>query len=222
MTFDIGVILAKLPQIAEGLGRTVWIWVVCTILAAILGFLIATLRRYGGRAVDWALAVPVEVLRGTPFLVQIFLLYFGGPYVGISLDPIPAGLIGLSIYGAAYYSEIFRAGYQSVPAGHVEAAGCLGLTPAQTILRILLPEMALIVLPPSVNMAIILLKETALLSLITVPEVTMTVQAIGTQQYAFLEALFVLALVYWALVEIAGFLGRRAEARFARYLAPRS
>lgn len=222
MTFDIGVIVAKLPQIAEGLGTTVWIWLVTTLCAVALGFVLATMRRYGGRLINIVLTVPIEILRGTPFLVQIFLLYFGGPYIGISLDPIPAGLIGLSVYGAAYYAEIFRAGYQSVPPGHSEAADCLGFTRAQTIRRILLPEMALIVLPPSVNMSVILLKETALLSLITVPELTMTVQAIGTQQYAFLEALFVLALVYWALVEAAGRLGRMAETYFARYTALRT
>ncbi|RWR15507.1 amino acid ABC transporter permease [Paenirhodobacter populi] len=217
MNFDIGVILAKGPQILSGLGVTVLIWIAGTFLAAALGFIIATARHYGGPLIGAVLAIPVEVLRGTPFLVQIFLLYFGGPYIGITLDPIPAGLLGLSVYGAAYYAEIFRAGYQSVPPGHVEAAGCLGFSRGQTVLRILLPEMALIVLPPSVNMAIILLKETALLSLITVPEMTLTVQAIGSQQYAFLESLVVLALVYWALVELAGTLGRLAERYFSRY-----
>lgn len=217
MTFDIGVILAKGPQILSGLGVTVLIWIAGTFLAAALGFVIATLRHYGGPLIGAVLAIPVEVLRGTPFLVQIFLLYFGGPYIGITLDPIPAGLLGLSVYGAAYYAEIFRAGYQSVPPGHVEAADCLGFSRGQTVIRVLLPEMALIVLPPAVNMAVILLKETALLSLITVPEMTLTVQAIGSQQYAFLESLVVLALVYWALVELAGTLGRLAERYFSRY-----
>ncbi|MGB0659223.1 MAG: amino acid ABC transporter permease [Mangrovicoccus sp.] len=219
MSFDIAVILAKGPQILAGLGVTILIWVLGTALAAALGFLVATLRRYGGRLADLLLAVPVEILRGTPFLVQIFLLYFGGPYIGLRLDPIPAGLIGLSIYGAAYYAEIFRAGYGSVPPGHSEAADCVGLTRLQTILYVQLPEMALLVLPPSINMAVILLKETALLSLITVPEMTMTVQAIGSQQYAFVEAIVVLALVYWALVELSNYLGRLAERRLSKLSA---
>ncbi|MBC56571.1 MAG: amino acid ABC transporter [Confluentimicrobium sp.] len=216
MNFDFAVILAKGPQIIAGLGVTILIWIVGTILAAAIGFLVATLRRYGGRLVDKLLAVPVEILRGTPFLVQIFLLYFGGPYIGIRLDPIAAGLLGLSIYGAAYYAEIFRAGYNSVPTGHAEAADCVGFTRLQTILYVQLPEMALLVLPPANNMAVILLKETALLSLITVPEMTMTVQAIGSQQYAFVEAIVVLALVYWGLVELSNFLGRIAERRLSK------
>ena len=216
MDFDIAVILAKGPQIIAGLGVTILIWVVGTVLAAILGFIVATLRRYGGRVIDGLLVIPIEILRGTPFLVQIFLLYFGGPYIGLRLDPIPAGLLGLSIYGAASYAEIFRAGYASVPPGHSEAADCVGFTRLQTILFVQLPEMALLVLPPSINMTVILLKETALLSLITVPEMTMTVQAIGSQQYAFVEAIVVLALVYWALVEVANALGRLAERRLSK------
>ncbi|WP_102108325.1 amino acid ABC transporter permease [Oceaniglobus roseus] len=220
MSFDFAVILARGPQILAGLGVTILIWIAGTLLAAALGFLVATARRFGGRFVDLALSLPVEILRGTPFLVQIFLLYFGGPYIGLRLDPIPAGLIGLSVYGAAYYAEIFRAGYQSVPTGHVEAAACAGFSRGQTIRFILLPEMALLVLPPAMNMAVILLKETALLSLITVPEMTMTVSAIGSQQYAFVESLVVLALVYWALVELANLLGRLAERRLSTFGTP--
>lgn len=216
MTFDIAVILAKGPQILAGLGVTIVIWIAGSALAAALGFVIATARRYGGRLTDRLLAVPIEIIRGTPFLVQIFLLYFGGPYIGLRLDPITAGLLGLAVYGAAYFAEIFRAGYSSVPPGHAEAADCVGFSRRQTILFIQLPEMALLVLPPSINMVVILLKETALLSLITVPEMTMTVQAIGSQQYAFVESLVVLALVYWALVELSNFLGRLAERRLSK------
>lgn len=219
MNFDLSVIIAKLPQIGAGLAMTIFVWVVGTLAAAVLGFLVAVGRRFGGRWLDLALSLPVEVLRGTPFLVQIFLLYFGGPYIGLALDPLPAGLIGISLYGAAYYAEIFRAGFQSVPPGHVEAAQVLGFTRAGIIRYILLPEMMLLVLPAGVNMAVILLKETALLSLITVPELTLTVSAIGSQQYAFAEALLVLALVYWGLVELAGRLGRYAERKLSQLRA---
>ncbi|KMK67111.1 amino acid ABC transporter permease [Puniceibacterium sp. IMCC21224] len=216
MSFDFAVILAKGPQILAGLGVTILLWIAGTALAVVIGFLIATARRFGGPMINLLLSIPVEILRGTPFLVQIFLLYFGGPYIGLRLDPVTAGLLGLSLYGAAYYSEIFRAGYQSVPVGHVEAAECVGFSRVQTILYVLLPEMALLVLPPSLNMTVILLKETALLSLITVPEMTMTVSAIGSQQYAFVESIVVLALVYWALVELANLLGRITERKLSK------
>ncbi|RYE81926.1 MAG: amino acid ABC transporter permease, partial [Hyphomicrobiales bacterium] len=166
---------------------------------------------------DWLLKAYVDVFRGTPFLVQLFLLYFGGPFIGISLDPIPCGLLGLTVYGAAYFSEIFRAGFKAVPKGHVEAAECVGLSQMQILRRILVPEMTVLVLPQLVNLAIILIKETAVLSIITVPEMTMVISAIGSQQYAFVEALFLLALFYWALVEITGALGRLAESRLSKF-----
>jgi len=216
MRFDVNVIIEKLPEILAGLGVTLALWIAATLGAIVLGFLTATGRRYGGMAINAVLAVIVEILRGTPFLIQIFLLYYGGPFIGLSLDPIPCGLLGLTIYGAAYYSEIFRAGFGAVPLGHIEAAECLGMSRAQIVRRILLPEMAMLVLPPAVNMSVILMKETAILSIITVPEMTLTISAIGSQQYAFLESIFLLALIYWALVEITGRLGGLAEARLSR------
>lgn len=217
MMFDPGVILKHLPEIISGTGVTLALWIAGMVLGVFIGFVVATLRRYGSVMVDIPLGLVVEVLRGTPFLIQIFLVYYGGPFVGISLDPIPCGLLGLSIYAAAYYSEIFRAGYGAVPHGHVEAAECLGFSRLQVIRRILLPEMALIVLPPSVNLSVILLKESAVLSIITVPELTTTVSAIGSQEYAFLEAIFLLAVIYWVIVEAAARLGRFAESRFSTY-----
>ncbi len=221
MSFDINVILDQLPEILSGAAVTIVIWVVATIAAAVLGFLVAVARRFGGVLADKVFGIVIAVLRGTPFLIQLFLLYFGGPFIGLSLDPVPAGLLGLTVYGAAYYSEIFRAGFEAVPVGHVEAADCVGLTRGQTIRRIIVPEMAVLVLPALVNMTVVLLKETAVLSIITVPELTMVISAIGSQFYAFVESLFLLALFYWGLVEACGWLGRTAEARLhRRILAP--
>jgi polar amino acid transport system permease protein len=217
MTFDINVILDQMPQIISGAGVTLLTWIVGTICAVIIGFFVAVGRRFGGMLLETILGFAVAILRGTPFLIQIFLVYYGGPFIGLSLDPIPAGLIGISIYGAAYYSEIFRSGFLAVPKGHIEAGECVGMTQGQIIRRILLPEMTMLVLPPSLNMAVLLMKETAVLSIITVPELTATLSAIGAQQYAFVEALSVLALFYWVLVEITGRLGHFVETKLTRF-----
>ena len=108
-----------------------------------------------------------------------------------------------------------------MPAGHAEAAECLGFTRLQVIRRVMLPEMAVLVIPPAVNTAIVLVKETAVLSIITVPELTMVISGIGSQYYAFAESLFLLALFYWLLVEGSSRLGRIAETRLSKYrLAP--
>jgi polar amino acid transport system permease protein len=215
--FDFALVASRLPEIFHALGVTLFMWIVGLIGASVLGFVVAVARRFGPRWLNLALGAYVELFRGTPFLIQLFLLYFGGPYAGLSLDPIPAGLVGLSIYGAAYFSEIFRAGFEAVPRGHVEAGECVGLNRGQIIRRILLPEMTMLVLPAAVNMAIILLKETAVMSVITVPELTLTISAIGTEFYAFVESLFLLALFYWGLVEICGWLGRVSESRLSRF-----
>ena len=217
MSLDFALIGQQMPAILTGFAVTVGLWLVSTFLGILLGFVVATLRRFGPKPVDWLLKAYVDVFRGTPFLVQLFLLYFGGPFIGISLDPVPCGLIGLTVYGAAYFSEIFRAGFQAVPKGHVEAAECVGLSQMQILRRILVPEMTVLVLPQIVNFSILLIKETAVLSIITVPEMTMVIGAIGSQQYAFVEALFLLALFYWALVETTGAFGRWAEGRLSKF-----
>ncbi len=217
MSFDLGLVAGFLPQILRGIGVTLMIWIACAGLGLALGFLIAVARRYGPRIVDLVLFVPVEIIRGTPFLVQVFLLYYGGPFIGLSLDNIPAGILALSIYASAYYSELWRAGFYAIPKGHIEAADCVGLSPVQTMTRIILPEMTMLMLPAMVNMTILMLKETAILSIISVPELTLTVSALGTQYYAFVEGFTVLALIYWGLVELCGTAGRYAEARLAKY-----
>ena len=217
MTLNLAVIAAALPEILSGLGVTLGIWVVSMLIGVLLGFILAAARRFGPTPIGLALRLVIEILRGTPFLVQIFLLYFGGPFIGLSLDPVPAGLLGLSLYASAYYSEIFRAGFAAIPTGHIQAAECVGLTQLQIIRRILVPEMTMLVLPQCVNMAVVLLKETAVLSIIAVPETTAVISAIGSQQYAFVEALSLLALIYWLLVEACGWAGKLAERRLSKF-----
>lgn len=217
MIIDFTHIIEQLPELGRSIGVTLAIWLVGTIGGLALGFLVTLGLRFGPLPLRWLLAAYVEIIRGTPFLIQLFLLYYGGPFIGIALDPVPAGLLGVTVYGAAYFSEIFRAGFEAVPRGHVEAAQCLGLTRMQIIYRIEVPEMTMLVLPPAINMIVIVLKETAVLSIITVPELTFLMQAIGSQQYAFVEAMAVLACFYWGMVTLAGRLGRLAEARLSKF-----
>ena len=214
---DLSALHAALPDILSGLGLTIYMWLAGSALAPFLGLAVALARRFGPAWVDRPLWAVVEVIRGTPFLVQIFLLYYGGPFIGLTLDPTPAGLLGLTVYGAAYFSEIFRGGLIAVPTGHVEAALCVGLGRGQIIRRILLPEMTLLVLPASVNMFVVLLKETAVLSIITVPELTMQVTAFGSANFLFIQSATVLALGYWGLTELTGHVGRRLEGRLDRF-----
>lgn len=213
-------------NILSGLINTCILWVVGSGLGIVFGFLIAVARRYGPRPLDLLLQMFVEIIRGTPFLVQAYLLYFGGPYlcaglgdasVCLTLDPFAAGILGLSVYGSAYYSELFRGGFTAIPRGHIEAATTVGLNRWQTLHRIILPEMTMLVLPAMVNMTILMLKETAVLSIISVKELKFQVDIIGNRDYAFVESFTILALIYWALVELCGALGRSAERRLSRF-----
>ena len=206
------------PMLLRGFGVTVFCWLAGTVLSMALGLLIALAQRYGPRWLGVPLRVYIEVIRGTPFLVQLFVLYYGGPLVGLRLDALPAGLLGLTVYGSPYFAEIFRSGFGAVAHGQIEAARAIGMPEPVIVGRILLPLGLVSALPALVNFAIILTKETVILSIITVPELMYQTQRMSTETFRYLEANFVLALFFWGLVETISRLGRRLESRVTRHL----
>lgn len=210
------------PALLRGFGYTVICWILGTVLGMALGLMIALLRHYGPRWLNWILQVYIEVIRGTPFLVQLFVLYYGGPLVGLRLDALPAGLLGLTIYGSPYFAEIFRAGFRAVPLGQLEAARVIGMTETAIVRRILLPLSMVSTLPALVNFSIILTKETVILSIITVPELMYEVSRMSSETFRFVEANLVLALFFWGLVEGISRLGRRFESRVTKHLIERT
>ena len=217
MTFDYGVITAHLPAIGQALLMTILLWLAGLTASIVVGLAVAVARRMGGPLLDLPLGAAVQVVRGIPFLVQVFLLYFGGPAIGLVLEQFTAGLLALSLFGGAYMSEVFRTGFRAIPRGHLEAAECAGLSRWQTLRRIMVPEMLVLVLPAGINIAISLIKETAVLSVISVPELTGVLSGIGSETYAFVEALLTLSLVYWGLVEACSRAGRVLERRLSRF-----
>ncbi|MCF1505908.1 amino acid ABC transporter permease [Afifella sp. H1R] len=217
--FDFSVLTDHAVEIRNGIVLTLELWVAGSVMGFVLGLTLAVLQVYAGRPAYRLVAAYVAIFRGTPFLIQLFLLYYGGPSIGLMLSPIQAGAIGLTLYGSAQFVEIFRAGFQSVPHGQIEAARMSGLSHLQIVQHIQLPQMMLIILPSIVNLLVILTKETALLSVISIPDVTAVLQGIGSSTYAFSETLFALAAFYWILLECVTTLGRWAERRAGRYLA---
>ena len=216
-SFDPGVITHNLPEIAHGFAITLGTWVVGVSIGMLLGFIIAVIQLFGGKGVRGVLRAYIELFRGTPFLIQLFLLYYGGPNFGLTLEPLTAGVLGLGLYGSAYFAEVFRGGFQSVPRGHIEAAQCLGLSRWQAVVRIQLPQMLVIIVPALTNLIIVLSKETAVLSIVTVPELTFVLTGIGTESFAFVETLLALCVCYLALVELASRVGGWAERRLSRF-----
>lgn len=209
------------PMLLKGFGMTVLCWILGTGFGMALGLIIALIQRYSVAPVRCLVQVYVEIIRGTPFLVQLFLLYYGGPMVGIRLDPLPAGIVGLTIYGSPYFAEIFRSAFRAVPTGQIEAARAIGMSEPTIVQRILLPVGLVSALPALVNFSIILTKETVILSIITVPELLYQTQRMSTETFRYLEANLVLALFFWVFVEIISRIGRRFERRITHYLIER-
>jgi polar amino acid transport system permease protein len=208
-----------LPSLISGFGVTIFCWSAGGALGMLLGFAIALARRLPLPPLQWALRLFIEVFRGTPFLMQLFLLYSGGPYIGLRLNATEAGVLGLGLYSSAYFAEIFRAGFASVPRGQIEAATSVGMPPFDTLIRVALPAALIAAVPSIVNMLIVLSKETVVLSIITVPELMYQMQTMAAETFTAFDAIFAMAVFYWLLVETVSRVGARVEARVTAFLA---
>jgi polar amino acid transport system permease protein len=204
------------PLLLAALATTLRICFIATAIAMLLGFAMALALRSRSRSLAWLARIYVEIMRGTPILVVLFLLYYGGPTIGLTLDAEPVGILGLSLYGAGYFAEIFRAGLQSIPVGQVEAARMLGISPRHIVARIQVPQMLRLVVPPSINQVIVLIKESAALSIITVPEITKVGAQIANETFAVVAPYLIVALLYWLVVEAVATVGFLVE-RQVRY-----
>jgi polar amino acid transport system permease protein len=207
------------PLLLSGFGVTILCWGAGGALGLVLGFVIALVARLRIPPLNWLTRTFIEIFRGTPFLMQLFLLYAAGPSVGLRLSATAAGILGLALYSSAYFAEIFRAGFAAVPAGQIEAAVSVGMTPFDTMMRIIAPGALIAAVPAIVNMLIILSKETVVLSIITVPELMYQVQTMAAETFTAFDAIFAMAVFYWVLVEAVSRLGARFEARVTAYLA---
>jgi polar amino acid transport system permease protein len=201
------------PLLLAGLGTTLRVCALASVIALLAGLGLALLLRARLLVVRAAARAYVEVMRGTPILVILFLLYYGGPSFGLVLDAEPVGIFGLGFYGAAYFAEIFRAGFESIPKGQLEAARMVGLSPRQVIYRIQIPQMLGLIVPPSVNQVIILVKESAVLSIITVAELTKNATQMANETFAVVEPYLAVAVLYWMLIEVIARSGRWIERR---------
>jgi polar amino acid transport system permease protein len=207
------------PSLLSGFGVTILCWGAGGALGLILGFAITLMGRLRIRPLNWLIRTFIEVFRGTPFLMQLFLIYAGGPSIGLRLSATAAGILGLGLYASAYFAEIFRAGFAAVPVGQIEAAVSLGMAPFDTMMRVMLPAALIAAVPAIVNTLIILSKETVVLSIITVPELMYQVQTMAAETFTAFGAIFAMAVFYWLLVETVSRLGARLEARVTAYLA---
>lgn len=160
-----------LTTLLGGLPATVSVALGAIVFALLFGLVIALLRLSRWRIVRFLAIAYIEFFRGTPALVQLFVIYFGFPDVGFQPSPFQAAVIGLGLNGSAYLSEIYRAGIESIHRGQMEAALSLGMTPLRAMRYIVLPQAIRTMLPPITNLSIILLKDTAVVFAVGVVEV---------------------------------------------------
>lgn len=202
---SVGAILTSLPLLLQGALITLQLTAFSVFIGAIAGSLIGIARLSTSRFLSWAARIYVDFFRGTPLLVQIFMIYFGLPAITqefgftLTLERLPAAVIALSLNSAAYIAEIVRAGIQSIEPGQAEAAQSLGLSPIQTMRFIIFPQALRRMLPPLGNEFITLLKDTSLVAVIGFEELFRRGQLIVSENYRTFEIYATVALVYLAL-----------------------
>ncbi|MBA2370570.1 MAG: amino acid ABC transporter permease [Chloroflexi bacterium] len=205
-----------LPLLAEGIVVTIFLGTTSFALGSAIGLLVA-LARLSGIAPLTAFAVAyLSIFRGTPMLVQILLIYFGLPQLGISLDPIPSAIIALSLGVASYQSENFRSGILGVEKGQREAAFSIGMTSWQALRRIIFPQALRIATPTIGNRFIALMKDTSLASVVTVVELTRVAERIGSATFRYLEMFVIIAAIYWGISTVLSIGQETLERRMAR------
>jgi polar amino acid transport system substrate-binding protein len=182
-------------------------------LAVIIGLIVALGRLYGPWIIRVALTLYVEVIRGTPLLLQLYVIFFLLPMLGVRLDPVIAGVLGLAINYSAYEAEIYRAGIMAIPRGQMEAALALGMTQRQALRHVIVPQAVRLVLPPVTNDFIALFKDTAVCSVITIIELTKQYSITANSTGAYLEVAAVTALLYLIMSYPLALLTRRLEKR---------
>ncbi|MFE6612026.1 amino acid ABC transporter permease [Amycolatopsis sp. NPDC057786] len=187
------------PMLLQGLGVTVLLGVTSFVFGSLLGALIALARISGFRALRAVAISYVSVFRGTPLLIQIMLLYFGLPQLGIQLAPIPSAILALTLFSAAYLSENFRGGILGVDKGQWEASSSIGMPYWRTFRRIVFPQAIRIATPAVGSRFIALMKDTSLASAVTVVELTRVAESVGNASFRYMEAFLVAALMYWMI-----------------------
>jgi len=185
-----------MPLLLRGAIMTVTVAVGALALALLLGLVVALLKMSPLRMLHGLASAYIEILRGTPALAQLFVIYFGLPDIGIHPEPVTAAIIGLGINGSAYLAEIYRAGIEAIHKGQIEAALSLGMTPTRAMQYIILPQALRMMLPPITNFSIILLKDTALVSVVAAPEIMFFARNLVTETFLSMHVYLLAALIY--------------------------
>jgi polar amino acid transport system permease protein len=204
--------ISLIPRFAAAMLVTLEVSLFAALLGMAGGFLLNALRMRFPRWLTYPYKAYVWLVRGMPYLAQLVIVYFGLPVLGLTMTAVQATIVSLSLYSAAYFAEIFRAGWVNIPRGQIEAARAFGIGRWSAFRAIELPQAFAFTLPLLANQVILVIKESAVASIITVPELTMTASDIVASTYTYIGPYAMLIVSYWLLTQAVALLARRAAA----------
>ncbi|WP_110064660.1 amino acid ABC transporter permease [Cytobacillus oceanisediminis] len=207
------------PLLEGAIIYTIPLTLISFVCGLALAILTALARISGNKVLQTIARIYVSAVRGTPLLVQLFIIFYGLPTIGIIIDPFPSAIIGFSLNVGAYASEIIRAAILSIPKGQWEAGYSIGMSYPQTLKRIILPQASRVSIPPLSNTFISLVKDTSLASMILVTEMFRRAQEIAATNYEFLLLYTQAALIYWVICFLLSIVQGRIENRLDRYVS---
>jgi polar amino acid transport system permease protein len=214
-SFDWGVVWYAIPYLAQGAVVTIEISALAMVIGTLVGIVFGLLLLSDIGIVKALVRAYVYFVRGTPALVQVFLIYFAMPQFGIELSSFWSGVVALSFNAGGFMAEIVRAGLQSIDPGQTEAAKSIGMTNRQSVIYILLPQSLRRIIPPLTNELITLIKGSSLLSVISVTELTRSAQVIIAAKFTPFELYALLAVYYLIIISILAKLSEYVESRLA-------
>lgn len=204
------------PRLMDGLGWTLKLTVISLLIAIVLGLIFGLMKMSRSKILRGIASVYIDIIRGTPLIVQAFFIYFGIPAaLGVRLEAETAAIISLSLNAGAYSAEIFRGGIQAVNKGQMEAARSLGLPYSRAMIKVILPQAFRITIPSLINQVIITLKDTSILSVIGVRELTQTGKIIIANNMRSFEMWAIIGVIYLIIVMLLSRLSMRLERRLS-------
>jgi His/Glu/Gln/Arg/opine family amino acid ABC transporter permease subunit len=215
MNFSFEYLIGTFPALFRASLVTIQISALTILLSLTLGTALTIVRALKIGIVNNLIGLYISFIRGTPLLIQIFLAYYALPALGIRLGPVTAGVLAITLNNAAFMTEIFRGFLGSIPAGHIEAAAALGLRPVAIWRNVVLPQLYMRSLPAIINECTVVVKGTALLSVITVVEILRTAQQLGSANFRPFETLAAAGLVFLLYNFVISQIGAHLERRFA-------
>jgi polar amino acid transport system permease protein len=206
-------LITMLPSYGAAILVTLEVSVLAALLGIAGGFVINALRLRFTRLLALPYGFFIWLIRGTPYLSQLVVIYFGLPALGVTMTAIQATIVSLALYSSAYFAEIFRAAWSSVPRGQLEAAQAFGIGRWARFRAIEWPQAAAFAIPLLANQVILVIKESSVASIITVPELTMTASGIVSATYTYIGPYALLIVAYWLLTQAVSLVAHQVSAR---------